>query len=143
MARDVRRVRAAAAVVAALAGTWLATVAHHWILRLLSLTAWLVALGWGVTLWRSRWAADRPRRLRLDDTGVTRIDAQEQTHRAWQAIQHIEIDEGRLQVVIHADGQAPLTLAAGYGGLGIEALGRHIQRRWTQARETIAKMHER
>ena len=122
--RAVRRLRIAAACVAALAAGWIVALGptlFGWVVALLSA---LAAVGYFANARRARARIERAeeRYLELDSEGLHVCEGREQTHVAWVDVAFSEVDEDRLVLVIGRRNAPPLSIAPIYENAGLYEL---------------------
>lgn len=124
-ASDIGLLRFWAAVVSIIAVIWLAAAGPP-------LWAWIAVLGGALVafFWLRRWArtqaklqSPHPSYLALQEDGFRIADAGEEVHFAWEAVQAVEADEGRVAVRVElADEDDALYVEPTWGGLGLYEL---------------------
>ena len=128
--RDQARLRLVAAIVALLAGAWLAWVADAWWLRLTGMASVLFSARFAQKARAAR-AAERDagaHYLEITADHVTLADGATQRTVARERVQAVELDEDRLIVVLRLSGGEELPIEPRYGGLPPRELGETLRR---------------
>ena len=128
--RDQGRMRLCAAIVALLAGAWLAWVADAWWLRLTGLASVLFSARFAQKARAARAAEQDAGAHYLEITAdhVTLAEGATQRTVPREHVQAVELDEDRLIVVLRLHGGEELPIEPRYGGLPPRELGETLRR---------------
>jgi hypothetical protein len=132
--------RIAAAVIAMLAGVWLAWVEHRWWLRLTALASVLFAVRWiiGYRKLRGVVFAAAEHYLEVTPERITIAQGSEQRTIGRDGVRAIELDDDRLVVVLRLHTGEEVVIEPVYGGLGSRDLGETLQRVLAPSAQTVA-----
>jgi len=132
------QLRLAAAVLAGVAGIWLAWVEQSMWLRITALASAAFAARW-IAGFRKTQRTARAAAAHFLEITTQRVTLAAGTHQRsvpFDRVQRIELDEDRLTVVMRMTDGEELVIEPVYGGLGLRELGETLQRylSWQRSR---------
>jgi hypothetical protein len=134
------RVRLSAAVVAGVAGLWLAWVETSVWPRIAALVSWLFAARFIASYRKARRLAQDTSAHYLEITTervtLAQGDRAEQRSIPFERVTRIELDEDKIAVVLRAGDAEELSVEPVYGGLGLRELADTLHR-YSQARSGL------